>query len=153
MSWFNLLKIDILPAHQIAMNESMYEDNELIFMPEGRGEGLAQLITDGTYLTIDDWNKYYKKDTPKDRLMVIEKLTSPQGLKSPNKGYFGLKYHQDSDEAHIGKTKDSWAIWTDEPFTYYFYPQNRMFQGDKELTKDEYFKLLGIEDDMQERLQ
>ena len=135
------------------MNESKYEDNELIFMPEGRGEGLAGLISDGPFLTIDDWNKYYKKDTPKDIMMMIEKLTSPQGLASPNKGYFALKYHQKADEANIGRTEDSWAIWTDDPYTYYFYPQNRMFQGDKELTKDEYFELLGIKDDMQERLQ
>ena len=57
MSWQNILrKMEILPQHQMAMNESRYEGQELIF-DKGRTH---ELITDGTFLTLDDWIKNYK---------------------------------------------------------------------------------------------
>ena len=142
MSWQNILrKMEILPQHQMAMNESRYEGQELIF-DKGRTHGL---ITDGTFLTLDDWIKNYKKYTPKDILMLIDEYD----------GEYGIKYIQDNDNGTFGQGRltDTWAFFTKNPFTYYFYPQNKVFYKGEEITKEKYFQLLGINDKMQERLQ
>tara|TARA_R110002020_G_scaffold451308_1_gene665190 strand:+ start:300 stop:728 length:429 start_codon:yes stop_codon:yes gene_type:complete len=142
MSWQDILrKMEILPQHQMAMNESKYGGQELIFHM-GR---TVDLLTDGTFLTLDDWVKNYKKYTPKDIIMLIDEYN----------GKYGLKYIQDNDNGTFGQGRltDTWAFFTEKPFTYYFYPQNKMFYKGEEITKEKYFELLGIDDKMQEKLQ